>query len=1020
MTSHPSGSSRAASDIDVRRLYSLSLSQIRKHSELGNYHYKPAPFNIRWIHGYNAKVGVINLNDEGSTIALYAAGNCAVLYNWTTNEMRILQGHKHVVTCIAADSKGKWLVTADSGPENVLIVWDSSDNFPVKTLFSPHGGTNIAKITLSPDAKYLLTIGYREKAVVYWWIWSFGNDEPHATLELTMPRGAILDMAFNPIHTEQFVLMTKHDIWIGVSRKVFVTERGVVKDTNTYELVILTVERKQNSEFGKLTCFTHVRETCQILAGTNRGYALVYGYTSEFNATIQDAKDIEDMKFVKGLKIQQCRIEVIKNIDGVIATGNSEGAIHFYDPQLKLLYWVHGFTVDKVTGLSFNVSPRSYQIFDPKCNKQCLCWEKVVLKMDPVTGVRQQKLMKSKLPSDATVPNKPFVVRDFIVCTKNQGVGFVDFVAENNHTILDNKTSPALAMTVHPEKPYVCVGYADGTLELYNFVRHMLFARLPLRERYKVVTEPADDSISCLVDVFYPQLSVTCLKYSPNGLHLACGLNTGQLIFLDPTTIEIRSDKPFQDTRFSIKEISFSLDSRSLAFFDAGRTVCLYKYDCASLSWQFIAKHRAHYKDVTAVFFLPEKNESGDYKLMSMGADRTLVEYDIGASSEEYLEILSLDRIEQSAIPLAGIPWPSPKDIDPETCRTDMPMILIANDEFKYKIINYKTTMTLATVLGPRFEHPVRRLQLVTRTDDDEGAQYLLFATKTVVGLQKMPLDGNPWRHIGLLGHPIELIEVCYREDVGILFTIGAKDSCMTQWAANYRAIDTTTKQGGTDLDPYYCLIENGRPGWLFHEIRDLFYYIQILCQGTFSPSIRTVKDFIPIETLPDMMRALGFFPSEYEVENLIVEAKYKVYQRQPSTEIDFEEFVKLYLNHRPAFLESARYIKNAFKHFANPIDGAYVMSRNQFINMLSDYGERFPRELSSYLLSILCCHSFEDRCAMYESDFHFLPETINLSELLCNIIGVSDYDNLSESYYKGSGSSMRSASTDSDNYSPV
>lgn len=77
--------------------------------------------------------------------------------------------------------------------------------------------------------------------------------------------------------------------------------------------------------------------------------------------------------------------------------------------------------------------------------------------------------------------------------------------------------------------------------------------------------------------------------------------------------------------------------------------------------------------------------------------------------------------------------------------------------------------MTLATVLGPRFEQPVRRLQLVTRTDDDEGAQYLLFATKTVVGLQKMPLDGNPWRHIGLLGHPIEvclsvkspIIEIC-------------------------------------------------------------------------------------------------------------------------------------------------------------------------------------------------------------------------------------------------------------------
>lgn len=49
--------------------------------------------NIRWMHGYNAKVGVINLNDRGSTVAFYAASNCGVLYNWTTNQMRILQGH---------------------------------------------------------------------------------------------------------------------------------------------------------------------------------------------------------------------------------------------------------------------------------------------------------------------------------------------------------------------------------------------------------------------------------------------------------------------------------------------------------------------------------------------------------------------------------------------------------------------------------------------------------------------------------------------------------------------------------------------------------------------------------------------------------------------------------------------------------------------------------------------------------------------------------------------------------------
>lgn len=58
-----------------------------------------------------------------------------------------------------------------------------------------------------------------------------------------------------------------------------------------------------------------------------------------------------------------------------------------------------------------------------------------------------------------------------------------------------------------------------------------------------------------------------------------------------------------------------------------------------------------------------------------------MVEYDIKESSEEYLEVFSLDRVDQTAVPLAGIVWPTPKYLDPEECRSDLPMVLVANDE---------------------------------------------------------------------------------------------------------------------------------------------------------------------------------------------------------------------------------------------------------------------------------------------------------------------------------------------------
>ncbi|XP_073944446.1 cilia- and flagella-associated protein 251-like isoform X2 [Choristoneura fumiferana] len=988
------------SEADVGRLYSTSLSQIRKHAVLTDYNHKPSPFNLRWISGYNPKAGVINLNDKGSTTVFYAASNCGILYNWTTNQMRILQGHRHMVTCLAADSDGKWLITADCGPENIITIWDSDDYFPSKTYFLPHGNMKVSKVALSADARFMLTIGYQDKAFIYWWIWSSPQNEPHAAMEVDIPRDGIISIAFNPDNAWQFLLMTKSDIWIGISQKVFVIERGLLKETDDYELKIRKPEKNINPEYGRLTCFTFVSDTSQVLVATNKGAVLVYGYTTEYQKNIEP-KSFELLKFVKVLKVEDTRINVIKNIDGVVVTGNNSGEIRFYDDQLKLLYWVHGFSVDSVRGLSFNVSPRSYKIFDPKCKspKKCLCWEKVIPEVDPMSGTVRQKLIKKKLPTDATTCGKPFIVRDFIVCTHNQGIAFVDFVTEKLVTILDYKISPAMALTVHPEKPYVCTGFADGVIDLVNFVQHKLFARLELRDHYKIVIPPKDDSIKCNYEVTIPELSVSCLKYSPSGLHLACGLNTGQLLFLDPVTIKILTKPPFKDTDHAIKEMNFSRDSLTLAFSDVGRTVCVYKYDCEHFVWSFIGKHRAHYKDITAVLFTPMKNNDGEYKLLSLGADRIMVEYNIGESSEEYLEIFSLDRMDQTAIPLTAILWPTPKNLDPKEFRTDLPMILVANDENKYKIVNYSTTMTLATVLGPRYESPVCKMQLISRTEDGEKFEYLVFATKNVIGLQKMPLDGNPWKHVGLLGHPIQIHEMCYREDSGTLFTIGAKDTCLCQWATNFRSVETTTKQGGGDLDPYYCLIEDGRPGWLFQEIRDLFYYIQILCQGTFSPAMRRVKDFIPIDSLPDLMRALGFFPSEYEVENLIIEARHKVYQQEPSSEIDFEEFVRLYVNHRPAFGDSFARLRNAFRTFASLDKETYSMQRDDFVEMLENYGECFSRSLSWYLLSILSGHSFDDRGNMTEGDFSFLPENITLNELVSNIMGIGDVDALAEQY---------------------
>lgn len=70
------------------------------------------------------------------------------------------------------------------------------------------------------------------------------------------------------------------------------------------------------------------------------------------------------------------------------------------------------------------------------------------------------------------------------------------------------------------------------------------------------------------------------------------------------------------------------------------------------------------------------------------------------------------------------------------------------------------------------------------------------------------------------------------------------------------------------------ALIDGGAGGPAHQEMVDYFYYAQLRAQGEDTTEPRQITGLVPISEVGNLMRSLGFYPSEKEVEDLMVEAQ--------------------------------------------------------------------------------------------------------------------------------------------------
>jgi hypothetical protein len=120
----------------------------------------------------------------------------------------------------------------------------------------------------------------------------------------------------------------------------------------------------------------------------------------------------------------------------------------------------------------------------------------------------------------------------------------------------------------------------------------------------------------------------------------------------------------------------------------------------------------------------------------------------------------------------------------------------------------------------------------------------------------------------------------------------------------------------------------------------------------------RDISGKIPIKEIPSLVRSVGFYPSEEEVTNMINEVRYKTFMvdGEMQESITINDFIKLYINHRPVLPLNNTQILDAFSAISSKVgEGDQQVLWGALKKMLISEGESIATgDLEAYLTALV------------------------------------------------------------------
>lgn len=241
---------------------------------------------------------------------------------------RLLQGHCNQITATACSDDKRWLVTADSGEDSMLVVWDSTHGgVPVRTFLNPHPN-GIVCMDLSTDNQFIVTIG-AEPDLQTISLWDWTNQAENGPIVSMIIKPTIAQNV--PMHWIKFNPDKNQEIAMNSGRRIlFLSWKPDVSKFEYYSPSILNGDYSGKS--GQQVRFTKtvfIPNSEVAVTGTDSGDILVF----DRSLIIEGIGEADQKRLIKIVTLTlKTSINQLLTIDNkYLVVGFSDGTIRFYD-----------------------------------------------------------------------------------------------------------------------------------------------------------------------------------------------------------------------------------------------------------------------------------------------------------------------------------------------------------------------------------------------------------------------------------------------------------------------------------------------------------------------------------------------------------------------------------------------------------------------------------------------------------------------------------------------------------------